>query len=113
MLPNADEPLGRIRDGALAAREGRVVWIGEDRRLEGEVDLDGDLLDAAGACVIPRLVDAPTPPVFAGSPEDEFAERGSGGAYPAQQSGGRGIARTLRATPDADTATPLPLTAGP
>src|SRR5437868_13613349 len=110
MLPNADEPLGRIRDGALAAREGRVVWIGEDRRLEGEVDLDGDLLDAAGACVIPGLVDAHTHPVFAGSREDEFAERVSGAAYPAQQSGERGIARTVRATRDADAATLLRLT---
>src|SRR5256885_11227327 len=52
MLPNAGDPLGRIRDGALAAREGRVVWIGEDRRLEGEVDLDGHLLDAAASAGI-------------------------------------------------------------
>src|SRR2546425_9341548 len=97
MLPNAGDPLGRIRDGALAAREGRVVWIGEDRGLEGEVDLDGDQLDAAGACVIPRPVDAPTHPVFAGSRADEFAERGSGAGDPAPQTGERGIGRTVRA----------------
>src|SRR2546429_9913279 len=111
MLHNAGEPLGRIRDGALAAREGRVVWIGEDRRLEGEVDLDGDLLDAAGACVIPGLVDAHTHPVFAGSRADEFAERVSGVAYHAQQSGERGIARTVRATRESDTRTLIELAA--
>src|SRR5438552_17936604 len=98
MLPNADEPLGRIRDGALAAREGRVVWIGEDRDLESQVDLDGDLLDAAGACVIPGLVDAHTHPVFAGSRADEFAARVSGVAYQAQKSGVIGIARMVSAT---------------
>src|SRR2546426_11364043 len=98
MLPNAGDPLGRIRDGALAAREGRVVWIGEDRGLEGEVDLDGDQLDAAGAGGIPRPGDAHTHPVFAGSRADEVAERGGGAGHPAEQSGGRGRARTPRAT---------------
>jgi len=105
MVPAKDDPLGRVRNGSLAARGGRVVWIGEDRDLESQVDLDGDLLDAAGACVIPGLVDAHTHPVFAGSRADEFAERVSGVAYHAQQSGERGIARTVRATRESDTRT--------
>jgi len=111
MVPLKDDPLGRIRDGALAAREGRVVWIGDDRDLESQVVLDGDLLDAAGACVIPGLVDAHTHPVFAGSRADEFAERVSGVAYQAQQSGERGIARTVRATREADISTLIELAA--
>jgi imidazolonepropionase-like amidohydrolase len=53
MVPATDDPLGRIRDGALAAREGRVVWIGEDRDLESQVTLDGDLLDAAPILCLP------------------------------------------------------------
>ncbi len=97
MVPASDDPLGRILDGALAAREGRVVWIGDDRELESDVTLDGDLFDARGACVIPGLVDAHTHPVFAGSRADEFAERVSGVPYQAQQSGERatllGLAR--------------------
>ena len=111
MVPVKDDPVGRIRDGALAARGGRVVWIGEDRDLESQVALDGDLLDAAGACVIPGLVDAHTHPVFAGSRADEFAERVSGVPYQAQQSGERGIARTVRATRQADVATLIELAA--
>ncbi len=109
MVPANDDPLGRIRDGALAAREGRVVWIGEDHDIESQVALDGDLLDAAGACVIPGLVDAHTHPVFAGSRADEFAERVSGVAYEAQHSGERGIARTIRATRAAGASTLLEL----
>jgi imidazolonepropionase len=109
MVPTKDDPLGRIRSGALAARGGRVVWIGEDRELESQVALDGDLLDAAGACVIPGFVDAHTHPVFAGSRADEFAERVSGVAYHAQQSGERGIARTVRATREADVSTLIEL----
>jgi len=109
MVPAKEDPFGRIRDGALAARWGRVVWIGEDRDLESQVTLDGDALDAAGACLIPGLVDAHTHPVFAGSRADEFAERVSGVAYRAQQSGERGIARTIRATREADVSTLLEL----
>jgi imidazolonepropionase len=112
MVPTTDDPLGRIRDGALAALGGRVVWIGEDRQLESQVKLDGDLLDAEGACVIPGLVDAHTHPVFAGSRADEFAERFSGVPYATQQSGERGIARTVRATREADGATLLGLAQG-
>ena len=110
MVPAKEDPVGRIRDGALAARWGRVVWIGEDRDLESQVTLDGDVLDAAGACVIPGLVDAHTHPVFAGSRVDEFAERVSGVDYRAQQLGERGIARTVRATREADVSTLLELT---
>jgi len=102
MVGTTDDPLGRIPNGALAAREGHVVWVGEDRELESQVTLDGDLLDAQGACVIPGLVDAHTHPVFAGSRADEFLERVSGVPYAAQQSGERGIARTVRATREAD-----------
>jgi imidazolonepropionase len=109
MLPTGADPLGRIADGALAARAGRVVWLGADRELEGQVELDGDLLDAAGACVMPGLVDAHTHPVFAGSRADEFLERLGGTAYRAQQAGERGIVRTVRATRAADVATLLQL----
>ena len=109
MVPANDDPLGRITDGALAAREGHVAWIGEDHDLESQVALDGDLLDAAGACVIPGFVDAHTHPVFAGSRADEFAERVSGAAYEAQQSGERGIVRTIRATRAAHASTLLEL----
>lgn len=112
MIPTSADPLGRIRDGALAARQGRVVWVGADHELERQVELDGDQLDAADACVMPGLIDAHTHPVFAGSRADEFLERVSGTSYRAQQSGERGIARTVRATREADVATLVELAEG-
>lgn len=102
MVPAPGDPLGRVRQAALASRDGVVVWLGEDRDLEGAVDLAGDLLDAGGACVIPGLVDAHTHPVFAGVRADEFAERVAGVPYANQQSAGRGIQRTVRSTRAAD-----------
>lgn len=98
MVEADGDPLGRIREGALAARDGVLVWVGADRDLERAVELDGDLLDARGACVTPGLVDAHTHPVFAGVRADEFAERVAGVPYADQQGSGRGIQRTVRAT---------------
>ncbi|TME48799.1 MAG: imidazolonepropionase [Chloroflexi bacterium] len=98
MVAADGDPLGRIVDGALASRGGRVVWLGKDAELARAVRLDGDELDAAGACVIAGLVDAHTHPVFAGSRADEFAERQAGVTYAGQQSGEHGIMRTVRAT---------------
>jgi imidazolonepropionase len=109
MVPKDGDPLGRIHDGALASAAGRVVWVGADREVEAQVDLDGDQLDAAGACVLPGLVDAHTHPIFAGSRAAEFAERVSGASYQSQQSGERGIASTVRATREAGATTLLEL----
>src|SRR5438105_5561802 len=102
MVPRGDDPLGRIRNGALAARAGRVVWIGPDADLERQVTLDGASLDAQAACLLPCLVAAHAHPVFAGARADEFAERVSGVPYENQQSEGRGIMRTVAATRAAD-----------
>jgi imidazolonepropionase len=92
------DQLGSLSNGALAALAGRVVWTGPDREIESRVELDGDVLDAAGACVLPGLVDPHTHPVFAGARADEFAQRVSGVSYREQQEGERGIKRTVAAT---------------
>ncbi len=109
MVSRAGDPLGRFKVGAIAAREGYVVWVGDDSELERAVALEGDEVDAQGACVIPGLVDAHTHPVFAGSRADEFAQRQAGASYQAQQSGERGIMRTVRATREAGESTLLSL----
>ncbi|GAC1480332.1 MAG: imidazolonepropionase [Candidatus Dormibacteria bacterium] len=109
MVPASEDPLGRIREAAIAARDGLIVWVGPDRELEAAVKLEGDLLDARGACVIPGLVDCHTHPIFSGDRADEFAERVAGVPYASQQSGGRGIQRTVRLTRGADEASLLEL----
>jgi imidazolonepropionase len=100
MVPSQAEGLGVIRDAALAAADGRVVWIGPDREVEASVRLDGDLVDAAGACVLPGLVDPHTHLVFAGSRWDEFAERVS---HEPRGHPEKGIPRTVKATGSAST----------
>jgi imidazolonepropionase len=69
-----------VTDGALLARDGRVVWSGRDQdipRDAGEVPQ----LDAGGAAVLPGFVDCHTHLVWAGSRRDDFRSRLGGGGY--------------------------------
>lgn len=98
MVARDGDALGRIARGALAVRDGRVVWVGRDADFDASVRVDGDLVDAGGRCVLPGLVDAHTHPIFIGTRADEFAERLSGVSYTDQQTGQRGIRRTVELT---------------
>jgi len=97
--------LGVVRDGALAARDGRVVWVGKEEDLDGAVDpVDGAVeVDAEGACVLPGFVDCHTHLVWAGDRADEYARRLAGASYLEIQATGGGIMSTVRATRAATT----------
>ena len=64
-------PLGVIEDGALAAAEGRIVWVGPASRLHREVVMCAEAreIDAGGRVGLPGFVDSHTHLVFAGSRE--------------------------------------------
>jgi len=97
---DGDDGLGVLTGAALAARDGRVVWVGRDEELGGAVELlDGAAeLDAAGACVVPGFVDAHTHAVFAGSRANEYAARLGGVSYAEILASGGGINATVGAT---------------
>ncbi len=101
MVARDGDALGRIRDAAVAARDGRVVWVGRDGDLEAAVKLEGDLIDAGGRCVLPGLVDPHTHPVFAGTRESDFYVRLSTGKARG------GIPLTVSLTREADPETLL------
>jgi len=96
----ASGSLGIIPRGALAAREGRIVWIGPETALGRDVEVPDDALvvDAEGACVLPGFVDAHTHAVFAGERAAEHARRLAGAGYLEVQAAGGGIMSTVRAT---------------
>ena len=95
-----DDGLGVIADAALAARDGRIVWVGREADLAGAVEPRAGAveLDAAGACVLPGFVDAHTHAVFAGSRANEYAARLGGVSYAQILSSGGGINATVAAT---------------
>jgi imidazolonepropionase len=101
-LPAAAGPLGVIERGALAARDGRIVWLGPEAALPHRVDLaavpTASRLDAAGRAVLPGFVDSHTHFVFAGDRAEEFQFRHAGVSYDEIARRGGGILNTVRAT---------------
>jgi imidazolonepropionase len=93
--PDARGPLGSIQRGALAAREGKIVWVGHMDRFHDDVRLSPDaaVVDTHGRTALPGFVDAHTHPVFAGTRVDDFYARASGRPYQS-----RGIMETVNAT---------------
>ena len=92
--------LSVIPGGCLAAREGRLVFVGTRDAFEAEVSLDdaAEIIDATDQVVMPGFVDAHTHLPFAGSREKEFAQRLAGTSYREIAAAGGGIMSTVRAT---------------
>ncbi len=68
-----------IEDGALFARDGRIVEVGKTADLLDHNDLrEARVIDASGRVVMPGLVDCHTHPVFAGLRYREYADRLAG-----------------------------------
>ena len=92
--------LGIVEHGALAARDGNIVWVGPAGDLERAVRPSPGcrIVDASGKTVIPGLVDPHTHLLFAGSREQEFVQRIEGKTYMEIAAAGGGINATVRAT---------------
>lgn len=92
--------LSVIEEGALAAREGRIVAVGPRHEVEAGVDLlpDARVIEAADRCVLPGLVDPHTHAIFAGDRADEYARRQEGASYAEILAAGGGILDTVRRT---------------
>ncbi len=88
--------LGILTGAALAACDGRIVWIGDEAAVE-PLD-DAVVVDASGLAVLPGFVDAHTHTVFAGDRSAEYAERLRGATYLEILERGGGINETVRAT---------------
>jgi imidazolonepropionase len=99
-VASAAPDLGVLTGAALAARDGRIIWIGDESRVTSEVKTDDDttVVDAGGLAVLPGFVDAHTHAVFAGDRSAEYAARLRGASYLEIMAGGGGIAETVRAT---------------
>ena len=89
-----------LRDAAIAAHEGRIVFVGPQATLSDQVTLLDSVVrvDARGCTVVPGFVDAHTHVVYAGDRRDELRQRLAGATYAEIAAAGGGILRTVRAT---------------
>lgn len=85
---------GTLHDAAVLFEDGRILWVG------GAVDAPAadEVVDAAGAAVIPGFVDSHSHLVFAGDRAAEFEARMAGQKYAA--GGIRSTVATTRAAGD-------------
>ncbi len=90
---------GVVERGAVAAREGRIVWVGPESQLERSVAPLGSArrIDVGGRAVLPALVDCHTHLVWAGDRTGEFARRLAGASYAEIAAEGGGILSTVEA----------------
>jgi len=101
---SAQREVLRMRDAEVLCRDGRIAFAGpaeERHRRFGELD-DTTRLDANGGTLVPGFVDPHTHLPWAGTREEEFAQRLAGRTYQEIAAAGGGILSTVRATRAAD-----------
>ena len=104
----------RVRSAAVASRQGRVLWVGPQSKLERFVTVTPDAvrLSASGGLVTPGFVDSHTHLIFGGDRADEFYLRLRGVPYSELARSGGGILRTVRDTRRTEAAELLRLAIG-
>jgi len=92
--------LGVVDGGAVAVANGRVVWVGRERRLADEVRLrpGSRLVEGGGGTAVPGFVDAHTHVLFAGDRASELPLKAAGASYTEIARQGGGLLSTVRAT---------------
>ena len=90
----------RIRDAAIRAENGVLVFVGSesDYRREYSGRPASESIDATGKTLLPGFVDCHTHPVWAGDRGDEIGRRLAGESYASIAARGGGIAATVAAT---------------
>jgi len=107
-LDDASGGLGIVRDGIVAAHEGRILYAGP---AAGAPAFDAALrIDCEGRWIGPGLIDCHTHLVYAGNRANEFEQRLQGASYADIARAGGGIVSTVRATRGADDAALLKAT---
>jgi imidazolonepropionase len=96
----AQRDITPIAHAAIAAENGRIVYVGPQDALTTAIDVDprATRLDATGCTVVPGFVDPHTHVVYAGDRRDELARRLAGATYEEVAAAGGGILSTVAQT---------------
>jgi imidazolonepropionase len=99
---NAMDSIKKIHDGAIAIKDGSIVYSGKREEVLSKVRLDNaTTIDATNKLVTPGLVDPHTHLVFGGNRHEEFAMRCQGKTYKEIADQGGGIVASMRGTREA------------
>src|SRR4051794_14951330 len=88
--------LGIVEHGALAARDGRIVYAGPQSEMSSAF-AQGEIIDCEGRWITPGLIDCHTHLVHAGHRANEFEMRLAGATYEEVARAGGGIVSSVKA----------------
>jgi imidazolonepropionase len=100
LAPSANG-LGTVENGALAARDGRIVFAGPEKDVPAAWRARARIVDCEGRWITPGLIDCHTHLVYGGDRAREFEMRLAGATYEEIARSGGGILSTVRATREA------------
>ncbi len=89
--------LGIIEHGAVAARDGRIIFAGAEADMPGAVANGAEIIDCGGRWITPGLIDCHTHLVHAGNRANEFEMRLAGATYEEVAKAGGGIVSSVKA----------------
>lgn len=94
------EELAIIQDGAIAIKDGKIIFVGTTEELKKKININDQLLqiDATNKLVTPGFVDPHVHLIFAGSRENELSLKLAGKTYLEILEMGGGILKTVRET---------------
>ena len=96
----AQAEIAPLTDAAIAARDGRIVYVGPQADLGAALRVTAGAVrvDARGCTVVPGFVDPHTHAIFAGDRRDELRRRLAGASYEEISASGGGIVSTVERT---------------
>ncbi len=90
--------LGIIEGGAIAVKDGRIVFVGPESELPSNLIAEAEAIDCEGRWITPGLIDCHTHLVFGGNRAMEFEMRLNGASYEEIAKAGGGIVSSVRDT---------------
>ncbi|UVK53438.1 imidazolonepropionase [Mesorhizobium sp. AR02] len=88
--------LGVVEKGAVAARDGLIVYAGAEAEMPASVGQGAEIIDCEGRWITPGLIDCHTHLVYAGNRANEFEMRLAGATYEEVARAGGGIVSSVK-----------------
>ncbi|WP_192247691.1 imidazolonepropionase [Mesorhizobium silamurunense] len=93
--------LGIVEKGAVAARDGLIVYAGAEADMPASFGQGAETVDCEGRWITPGLIDCHTHLVYAGNRANEFEMRLAGATYEEVARAGGGIVSSVKSLRDA------------